>query len=197
MKSGFSRVRKTIGVVLAAALFGCASTPPTQFYVLNSTAAPRDADPDGPVIEIGPVTLPPYLDRPQIVTTVSANQLHLADFHKWAEPLERNVAHVIAENLSAELASERVVFYPARKSLRVDYQVVVKIIRFDSGEDGATVLEALWHVNDGTGARIAPRQRSRFEGSAAELTYGAIAAEMSRILGDLCLEISALIGAGG
>ena len=184
-------------VVLAVVLAGCANTPPTQFYVLNSTVEPRAASPESPAIEVGPVTLPDFLERPQIVTTVGKNQLHLAEYDQWAEPLEGNIARVIAEDLSAKLASERVVLYPARQSVPMDFQVIVKIIQFGAGEDGATVLEALWQVKDGAGDRIAPQKRSRFEGSPAELTYDAIAAEMSRLLGELCLEIAAMIGAGG
>jgi len=196
MKSRSTCRSAAAAFVIAVVFAGCANTPPTQFYVLTSSAEPREANPGGPVIEVGPVTLPDYLERPQIVTTVSKNQLHLAEFHQWAEPLERNVARVIAENLSAELASERVVLYPARQSVQVDYQVVVNITRFDSSEDGATVLEAQWHVKNGAGERVAPQERSRIEGSAAELTYDAIAAEMSRVLGELCLKISALIEDG-
>lgn len=187
-------ISATVGVCA-----GCATTPPTTFYLLNPTVqsqAPKNAPP-GPVIEVGPVTLPGYLDRPQIVTRLSATRLYLAEFHKWAEPLENGVARVLAENLAATLSCERVVFYPARRSVRVDYEVPVQIIRFDAGEDGSVVLEATWRVTDNAGGVVAPQKRSRFEGSAEELTYDAITNEMSKLLGKLSEEISAAITARG
>src|SRR5215475_4363631 len=66
-----SRNLLTLGLLLLV-LAGCANTPPTQFYILptlasaDSAAANRDL-----TIGVGPVTLPPYLDRPQIVTNAS------------------------------------------------------------------------------------------------------------------------------
>ena len=120
----------------------------------------------------------------------------MAEFHKWAEPLEHGIARVVAENLAAELSCERVVFYPAQQSIQVDYEVPVRIIRFDAEENGTVVLEASWRVTDETGGVVAPQKRSRFEGSFGELTYDAIATEMSRLIGKLSEEISAAIKSG-
>jgi uncharacterized lipoprotein YmbA len=163
--------------------------------VLNPVAQPREANPaeGGWIIEVGPVTVPDYLERPQVVTRVSSNELRLSESNQWVEPLEQNIARVIAENLSTLLTCERVVFYPAMQSIPVDYQVAVQIIRFDADEEGATVLEALWRITGAAGETIAPEKRSRFESSARELTYDAIAAEMSAVLGKLCEEITFVI----
>src|SRR5262245_19194049 len=43
----------------------------------------------GPVsIGVGPVIMPGYLDRTQIVTRSGPDRVKLASFHRWAEPLE-------------------------------------------------------------------------------------------------------------
>src|SRR5437773_11975321 len=52
-------------------LSSCANTPPTRFYVLPSLTAADTASLSSTVkpdltVGVGPVTLPPYLDRPQI-----------------------------------------------------------------------------------------------------------------------------------
>jgi len=190
--------RAAIVCFLVMTAVGCAKTPATHFYVLNPVAQPREATPaagaaSGPIVEVGPVTVPDYLERPQVVTRLSSNELRLSESHQWAEPLEQNVARVIVENLSAALNSERVVFYPAKQSAGVKYRVVVRILGFDAGEDGATVLEALWRVTDSKGETVAPEKRSRFESSARELTYNAITAKMSDLLGQFCEEIASAI----
>jgi uncharacterized protein len=56
----------TLGV-LPIGLGACASTP-SRFYLLNplpaSESIPATGAAQGPVIGVGPVTLPKYLDRP-------------------------------------------------------------------------------------------------------------------------------------
>jgi uncharacterized protein len=72
-------------VVLLIGLGACASTP-SRFYILNTLSAsetiPGTAAAQGPVIGVGPITLPKYLDRPQIVTRVGRNQLALSEFDR-------------------------------------------------------------------------------------------------------------------
>ena len=81
------------GVALMTMLIGLGACTSTQsrFYTLNSLSAsgivPAAAAAQGPVIGVGAVTFPKDLDRPQIVTRASRNQLTLGEFDRWAEPL--------------------------------------------------------------------------------------------------------------
>ena len=104
------------------------------------------------VVGLGPVTLPDYLDRPQIVFRVSENRLVAADFHRWAEPLTGNVMRVLAENLAAQLPPARILAYPWQKSEAPSYQVRVEVVRFDAGPDDAVQLVGNGYVNGGQGA---------------------------------------------
>src|SRR4030095_6149431 len=87
-----ARVLVPCGVALLV-LSGCfGSTPPTHFYLVPSltggdTAPPVSADQRDLTLGVGPVTVPPYLDRSQIVTRTSRAKLTLADFDQWAGPL--------------------------------------------------------------------------------------------------------------
>jgi uncharacterized lipoprotein YmbA len=68
----FQLAATTLGICLVA-LGGCASTPPARCYVLSALPGRETAPPVAAVerelaIWIGPVTLPKYLDGPQIVT---------------------------------------------------------------------------------------------------------------------------------
>ncbi len=134
--------------VLFLGAWGCATTQPPQFYLLSSLPASESpSSPDhpevalfiselSPYIGVGPIDLPPYLDRPQIVTHASANALGLSEFDKWAEPLDGNVLRVLAENLSILLSTDRMVLFPWSGSIPVDYQIEANIIRFDSHPNG-------------------------------------------------------------
>jgi hypothetical protein len=99
-----------VGLMLLAA---CATgtSAPSRFYVLAPLEAPEAEPQLAPgerclAIGIGPVEIPAYLDRPQIVTRLSNNELNLAEFDKWAEPLRDNLIRVLAENISSLLCTE-------------------------------------------------------------------------------------------
>ena len=70
------------------ALTGCAGSESVRYYVLSATpAGPVGAAVRDIPVGVGPVELPEYLDRPQIVTRTSQNELNVADFDRWAESL--------------------------------------------------------------------------------------------------------------
>src|SRR5882724_11962129 len=142
-------------VSLVASLLGlgaCASTP-SHFYVLNTLSAsetmPATAAAQGPVIGVGPITLPKYLDRPQIVTRASYNQLALAEFDRWVEPLQDNVARVLAEHLVRLIPTDQVLLHAWPRSATLDYQVTVEVLQFDGWLGGESTLLALWNILDG------------------------------------------------
>ena len=64
------RVRIELLMFAAAllAVVGCGTTRPSNFYQLNEPAAIRLSGLErGLAVGVGPINLPPYLDRPQIV----------------------------------------------------------------------------------------------------------------------------------
>jgi uncharacterized lipoprotein YmbA len=174
-------------------LGGCAGNQPTSFYTLSATAEPQPAPSSGEglVIGLGPVTLPQYLDRPNIVTRAGANQMRLGDFQQWAEPLEPLLNRVIAEDLSA-LGAKDVIPFPQRGDIPLDRVVEVDISRFDANETGEIKLDARWRIYRGNGSTLVTSGRSLVtEQGAAVPDYDAIVAAMSRALGHLSAEIAA------
>jgi len=66
---------------------------PTRFYTLVPMAGPpTEAIPisaeRGPAIGVGPVTLPGYLDRREIVTRRGRDEIELGEFDHWSEQLK-------------------------------------------------------------------------------------------------------------
>ena len=93
-------------------LTGCASSPSSKFYQLNpvqnKTSVTGDVSSDqSQVIAIGPVRIPDYLDRPQIVTRSGKNELKLSEFDRWAGSLESDVNRVLVEDISSLLPADR------------------------------------------------------------------------------------------
>ena len=192
-------------LVLGAALLalaGCAQTSPTTFYILSSLPPATDESPatarDKLSLGVGPVTLPAYLDRPQVVSLASANRLQLAEFHKWAEPLQDNFSRVLAENLSILLATDRVVIMPQRRAMPIDHQITFEINRFDADLDGTVSLVARWKIFGKDGKKLlVTRKSSITEASTSGNDKEAVVAAMSRALGDFSREIAMALKALG
>lgn len=126
---------------------GCSTSRSSRFYVLTPThAAAAASTSDGPAIGVGPVVLPGYLDRPQVVTRNSRNELVLREFDRWAEPLTENVSRVLVEDLAGLMSTVHVTALPRRSWAALDFRIAVDVSRFDAGLDGEVVLDARWSI---------------------------------------------------
>lgn len=127
---------------------GCSASRLARFYVLTPThAAAAASTSDDLAIGVGPVVLPGYLDRPQIVTRNSRNELVLHEFDRWAEPLAENVSRVLVEDLAGLMSTDHVTALPRRSWAALDFRVEVDVSRFDASEGGEVVLDARWSVS--------------------------------------------------
>ena len=134
----------TACLIILVGLGGCGSTQDTRFYVLTSlpaTERPSDASSGlKPAIGLRPVGMPEQLDRPQIVTRVGENMLHLAEFDQWAAPLRENFTRVLAENIAILVPTDRVVVFPWPTASPIDYEVAVEVARFEGTLGGIACL---------------------------------------------------------
>jgi len=175
-------------------LTGCARTAPVSYYQLSAQEAARNvlagAEAGKMVLGIGPVRLPEYLDRPQIVTRLTANRLQLADSQRWAEPLGENILRVLGENISALLGTERILLYPWPTSRATDYQLLVEVLHFENESDGAARLVALWSVKGKDGAMVLEERRSSHLIPAPSRDQEGQVGALNAALGSFCREIS-------
>jgi uncharacterized lipoprotein YmbA len=193
-----------VAVILGAFLMlgGCASQP-SRFYLLSAppsdeTAPPITSDQQGPTIGVGPITLPRYLDRPQIVTRTSPYELKLAEFDRWAEAIDVNFLHVLADNLALLLPTARVAPFPWPRAIPIDYQVIVEVTGFLGQMGGESLLLADWILFKGEGQEVLINGKSRFSAPARGPDYAAIVEAMSQTVVDLSREIAAATrGLGG
>lgn len=139
--------------VLTAILAGCFGTSPnSRFYTLalpENRSAPVSAGLDT-AVAIGPVTIPDYLDRRQIVTRSGRNEIVLAEFDRWGGSLGDEITSVLVANLADRLNSMHVAVFPWRfapfANLRTVYRIPVNVVRFDGTLGDKVVLNAMWTV---------------------------------------------------
>ncbi len=177
---------------------GCASSTPTRFYSLSAP------DPTGPEMKsstgdrcvslgIGPIGIPDYLDQPRIVSRGSSNQLTLAEFDRWAARLSIELARVIARNLSTQLCTETIVFFPWRGGIPINYRIEMEIIRMDGSLGGNATLEAWWMVLSGDAKEMVLNKRSTFTEAVSGSGYDSLVSAHSRTVSLLSREIAETI----
>lgn len=186
-----------VALLLILGAAACTTSDPSRFYVLAPDESPAPAGvsaaPSLRAIAVGPVEVPKYADRSEIVSFASATRLDLAEFDRWGEPLADNIARVVAENLARMLPSDRVVVYSGRRTLPFRYQVSIDVYRFDIEPSGKTTLSASWGVQSTDGrAAVASRRFARSEDAGSSAIEAKVAA-MSRAVAELSREIASAL----
>jgi uncharacterized lipoprotein YmbA len=166
---------------------GCAHTESAKFYVLNSLTGSNavikpEAGHNKLTLGIGPINLPEYLDRPQIMTRTGGNELEYTEFHQWAEPLKDNFARVLGENLSVLMDTNRIHQFPWRRSAEIDYQLTVDVINFDGNLEGNSVLTVRWTLYGKDRDKALILQKSTFKQAATGKDYQAMVSALNKTL---------------
>ncbi len=146
MRSILARVAVVAAMI---SLAGCRS-PKTHFYTLTATGEPGGGS-SGPSLVIGPVELPRYLEKNQIVTRKGDHQVEVYEFHRWGGSLDSDFLRVMGESLGRILETDQVVLYPTR-SRDADYQVAFYVDQFEAVDGKEVVLRLRWVVFDGDGS---------------------------------------------
>jgi uncharacterized lipoprotein YmbA len=187
--------RLLLVLAMAVLLAGCATSKPVQYYQLSAMRedrAPAEfAVPKEATIGLGPVSLPEYLVRPQIVSRTSANRLTISNSHRWAEPLEENLPRVLSENLSALLGTDRILLHPWPVARKVDCQIMVEVVQFEAGPNDAVNLIARWQVMGRDGQVLLPATRSSFKLTASAMDQEAMVVALSQGIARLARDIAA------
>jgi uncharacterized lipoprotein YmbA len=165
---------------------------PARYYVL--AAEPAASDPARPavaVLGVGPVRLPEYLDRREIVTRVGPVRLEAASADRWAAPLDVLFASALAEDLRTALPAGEVLPWPWPVGASPEWAISVDVVRFDA-EDGTAVLEARWIVRRGTAIARRGSTAARERGTAGGVEGTVVA--LGRTIGALARDIAAAVG---
>ena len=191
MRNSHAAALMTLAIA-AALLSGCKS-PPTSFYTLSPDASiERSSDALTGAVVVGPVTVPDLVDRPQIVTRVSDNEVALNEFARWGEPIRSGVATTIAADLARLLGSDHVSVSSQTVAGTESWRVRVDIVRFDSMPGDAVAIDALWTVHV-AGRTALLTGRSTVREPVSGTGYDALVAAHSRALASVSRDIATAI----
>ena len=198
MRVNISRLLLVCGLgVLFTFLSGCLSTRPSSFYQLsemNSRPVAQDTSSEGSmVVVIGPVRIPDYLDRSQIVTRSGKNGLMLAESDRWAGSVESDLARVLVGDIRAQLPPELLFvmrWAPLLEShVTSSYRVEIIVNRFEGELDGAVNLNTQWGIFAKDKGLLFRKESTAVEQVTGK-GYGAYVEAMSRAVERLSKEIA-------
>jgi len=170
---------------------GCASAP-SRFYTLNSTATADGTPAANYAVVVGPVSIPALVDRPQFTVQVAPNRVQIDEFNRWAEPLNDNIANVIAGNLAALLGTPRVTTVsPA--NVDPAYRVAIDIQKFESVPGKSVSVDAAWAIRKPAGGAATGTTLASEPVTGAG--FDALVAAHSRALAKVSSDIAAAIRA--
>ena len=190
-KQRFSSHVGVVLVALVACLSACAGkSASSKFYVLSSLPPPVLSAAEGTTIGVFPVAMPDYLDRPQIVTRASENEIKIDEFSRWAEPLKESFTSALVQNLSSLLNTAKVIKTTGSTGFPIALQVGVEVVQFDGSLGGDVVLIVRWGIFDPGGKKLLLGKRSSFKEPTGAATYEALVVAESKAVAALSREIA-------
>jgi uncharacterized lipoprotein YmbA len=194
-----SRIRSLIPVLLIAVLMtSCLRSNPSHFFtlepVINGESKANKMEKrnvHATILGIGPIRLPGYMNRPQIVTRLNNNEVHISEFNRWASPVANRIPTVLQNNLAALLPAMEVTEYSLHQHLEFTFQAIIDIVEFIGQPNGDVVLKARWIFVDksqgGTESRLYAGSYTR---KAKDKTHNSVVSAMTELLGDLSKDIA-------
>jgi len=150
-------MKKFLYLMFFVMLTGCfapSNRQPNFYYIKPITQAEQPVIQLSKTLNIGVqrFEIPPYLDRPQIVTLQSnSTEMTVSEWNRWSENLSTMLQRTVSEDLSVYLPKAFV--KPYLSSLEnFDYTILVEINKLDAhynnAKSGEVFLDVYWSVFD-------------------------------------------------
>ena len=138
----------------------------SKFYFLDHSAILKEVfgfGGDSVLLEFS--SMAKYLDQRPITLVSGPNQLHFADLHRWGEPLEASVNHIVLSCIARELNTSHIAFKNLSRGEEWDHRIGYHIYKLGGTLDGPVELEVSWWHTGKDGERHF--KRSSYEADVA------------------------------
>ncbi|MGL5949186.1 MAG: PqiC family protein [Aeromonas sp.] len=183
-------------IALAAGLLltGCASPAPTlHHYALDAKAplAASAASTPSRSLTLRPIVLSSQLDRISLVYQLEGQELHFAEFHRWAGALDDQLNQLTQNGLSRRLPG-----WAVQGSNQAQApQLSIHVERFQGRHDGRALLSGRWQLTNAQG-QLLKTATFASERALPDDGYNVLVAELGQgwqvLLDEIAQEIKAL-----
>jgi uncharacterized lipoprotein YmbA len=191
-----------IAALLALTLAACVNLDPqpddTRYYVLSSEEAlmssPNELAEDGLTVGIEALSLPSYLDTRRMVTRISEQEVKFSEANRWGENLRRGVGAALSDFLRASPGIRAVYVVPWTEPRHRDFDIAIRLERFEGDESGSTRMLAVWNIEDlETGQHVKRGITDRITDGWTPGDYGDLAARLGESVHDLAEELAGVL----
>lgn len=172
---------------------GCSTTPTASFYALNTTEPAGGAVAYPGSAALGPVDMPEYLKRPQIVSRVGGNRLRVDEFNRWGGMLEEEIVRVLTQRLIDVLGTQQVYGYPSRVIAETDHRIALDVRRFDGELGGEVVFDVAWSIIDERNGDVLLTRHATYRQKTGATDYAGYAAALSALVAQLGDDLAATL----
>jgi uncharacterized lipoprotein YmbA len=184
-------------VVFASFLSACATSRPDHFYVLSvqppGVGEGRAANAAQATLK---VTLPSWVDRPEMILDTSANGVTILEHERWAAPLSDLVAQALARDIERRRNDMLVADHGVHLSTGTAVMITVDIVQMTLRRGERASLETHWRILDPRSAKDEVGGEV-FSAPLARDGYAAVAQALSECLGLLADRLAAQLHGGG
>jgi uncharacterized lipoprotein YmbA len=186
------RFKKTFCILTIVAIFGgCLGSRPSRYYLLSSSSSSvKHNEKKHLKIGINTIKFPDYLQRSPIVTNLNPNQLNIAEFDRWAEPLSDNFSRILAENLVKLIPTDNVMVFPWAEMNGFDFRITMEVRQFQLYAPSPVILEAYWQITGKDHRHSIENRRSEIRTEVKAPDYDTIVSAMSESVEVLSKEIA-------
>ena len=172
-------------------LAGCGGSSQKYYQLASDGPAPTGIS--GLAVGVGPVTLPAYVDRAELVFQSGPNEFKVpADAH-WAGSLKESISRVLAADLGRRLHSGNVLSFPWNPDAHLRYQIAVDISQFHSISGQGAILEVAWRVETPDGKTSLRRGNGIFHAPVVGDGYDPVISAENNLLAQLADAMAATL----
>ena len=174
-----------VGLVLVAvvSLSACGGAAQKYYRLSADGAAPTGTT--GLSVGVGPVSLPGYVDRAELVFQSGPNEFQVPANAHWTSGLKENVSRVLAADLGQRLHSGNVLSFPWNPGAKLRYQIAVDVRLFHAISGEGAVLDVSWRVLSSDGSSLIRRGNSVFHEPIVGDGFGAVVTAEDHLLAQL------------
>lgn len=172
-------LRGALPLFVSLLVAGCGSK--AEFYRLNAETPAAATGNSALSLGVGPVSLPGYIDRSELVFQSGPNEFQIPPNVSWAGSLQDNIAAVLARDLQAQLGAREVLTYPWPSGRAPARRVALDVRQFHGISGSDAILEASWRIEGASGGSLS-HGGGTFREPINGDGYAAVVAAESRLL---------------
>ena len=176
----------------ACSLLRGARPDPTRFFVLTAVDKKTDA-PVATTLGLDHVELPEYLLRDSIVSRSASNQIAVAYYDRWGEPLRDGFSRTLRRDLESELGAGHVFGQPFEPSQLPALTVDVDVRHLEHVAGQGATLEAEWTLRERAKGTVVLVHATKLTVPAPDKDPGAEVAALSKAVSMMSAEIAAAV----